>query len=305
MPPALPVVRVVADRRNAGKTWLARALIEDLTARGYAVGAVKHSHHAVPFDKPGSDTDLFAQAGATRVVFAAADGIVTRVRAPMPLADAIDELLGRVDLAIVEGFKSDRLGAELRIDPTSGLASLTSMDGRRIVDAPREDVGAFAGAIVNLFELAHDGDAMLRARLRRAAAHHGHMCAGVTLGVRMAMAGTGALGLPLPAPHHRLRVVVETARCASDAIASATGCSPGRGTLQIEDCGTMAARFIDVETGVTVRIVARDDSRELAQVLVPFAASRRHAQAVAYRTIPDELLLEVSVQVREDAARAR
>ncbi|MCC6238355.1 MAG: molybdopterin-guanine dinucleotide biosynthesis protein B, partial [Dehalococcoidia bacterium] len=187
MPPSLPVVRVVADQRNVGKTWLARALIEELTRRGHLVGAVKHSHHVLPLDKPGSDTAQFAEAGAARVVFAAADGVLTRMGAAIPLKDAVEELVGRVDLAIVEGFKSDELGATLRIEAASGLATLTSMDGHRVATAPRDDVGAFAGAIVGMFELAGGGTEVLRARLRKAAAAHGHMCPGVTLGVRMAM----------------------------------------------------------------------------------------------------------------------
>ncbi len=294
MPPTLPVVRVVADQRNVGKTWLARALIKELARRGYMVGAVKHSHHPVPLDKPGSDTALFAEAGAPLVVFAAADGVVTRRGTPLPLGDAIEELIGRVDLAIVEGFKADALGAEIRIDGESGLATLTSMDGCRVVAAPRDDIAAFADAIVAMFELASGGSEVLRTRLRKAAAAHGHMCPGVTLGVRMATVAAEALGLPLPAPHHRLQVVVETARCASDAIASATGCSAGRRNLRIEDCGAMAARFIDEQTGAGVRVVARDDSRERAVLEAPHAVSRRHAQAIAYRTLPDAALFVVT-----------
>lgn len=295
MPPALPVVRVVADCRNAGKTWLARALIEELTGRGYLVGAVKHSHHPMPLDKAGSDTERFAEAGASRVVFAAADGVVTRRNGPIPLGDAVEELVGRVDLAIVEGFKADDLGAVLHIDGVSGVATLTSMDGRRIATAPRDDVTAFADSIVGTFELASGGDELLRTRLRRAAAVHGHMCPGVTLGVRMAMAGANALGLRLPAPH-QLRVVVETARCATDAIGSVTGCSAGRRNLRVEECGAMAARFTNAATGAVVRVVVRDDSRELALAVAPDAVSTRHAQSIAYRTLPDASLLDIACQ---------
>ena len=292
MPPALPLVRVVADSRNAGKTRLARALIEELTARGYLVAAVKHSHHPVPLDKAGSDTERFAEAGASRVVFAAADGVVIRQRGPIPLSDAVAELVGRVDLAIVEGFKGDELGAVLHIDSVSGLATLTSMDGRRVTTSQRDDVLGVADALVDLFELTSDGDELLRASLRRAAAAHGHMCPGVTLGVRMAMAGANALGLSLPAPH-QLRVVVETARCATDAIGSVTGCSAGRRNLRVEECGAMAARFTNAETGASVRVVVQDAARELALILAPHAVSRRHAQSIAYRTLPDASLLDI------------
>jgi formylmethanofuran dehydrogenase subunit E len=293
MPPALPVVRVQADRRNAGKTWLASALIREFTRRGYAVGAVKHSHHPVPLDKPGADTDLFARAGATRVAFLAADGVVDRSPAPAPLAEAIKRLVGEVDVAIVEGFKADQFGARIHIDGASRQATLTSMDGRGLLSAAQHDVTAFADAIEREFELTAVGDDALRRLIRRAAATHGHLCPGVTLGVRMALAAAQHLELPLPAPHRALDVTVETARCATDAISSATGCSVGQRNLRVDERGQLAARFLDVRDGREVRVVARDESKELAQLAAPAGLSRRHAQSIAYRLMPDDLLFEV------------
>ncbi|MFN8639279.1 MAG: molybdopterin-guanine dinucleotide biosynthesis protein B [Dehalococcoidia bacterium] len=243
MPPALPVVRVQADRRNAGKTWLARALIEELTGRGYVVGAVKHSHHRLPADKPGSDTDLFAAAGARRVIFAASDGVLDCSLAPTSLAAAVEQLVGHVDLVVVEGFKSDELGARLVIDAKTDTATLTAMDGRALLTSARTDAAGFADAIELAFELAVGGDEQLGTLIRGAAAAHGHLCPGVVLGVRMAIAATRALGLPMPAPHHALDVTVETARCAADAIGAATGCSLGKRNLHLDERGRLAATF--------------------------------------------------------------
>lgn len=292
MPPDLPVVRVESDRRNAGKTWLAAALIGELTRRGYRVGAVKHSHHPTPPDKAGSDTELFARAGAARVVFDASNGVVERAPVPLSLVEAIANLRGDVDVAIVEGFRGDEVGARLHIDAVSGNAALTSMDGRHLATAGRDAATTFADAIERAFELSAAGSDELRRLVRRAAAAHGHLCPGVILGVRMTLAATCALGMPIPAPHRSLEVTVETARCAADAIASASGCSVGRGTLRLEEHGALAARFLDRSSGAAVRVAAREEARSLAAAWAPHDYTRRHAQSVAYRLMPDELLLD-------------
>jgi formylmethanofuran dehydrogenase subunit E len=296
-------VRVQADRRNAGKTWLASALIAELSRRGHRVGAVKHSHHPIPLDKPGSDTDLFAQAGAERVIFAAADGVLERGPVEGALAPVLDRLLGEVDIAIVEGFKTDDLGARLHIDGGTGRACLTSMDGRELLVASRDDATVFADAIEREFELAAGGDEVLRRLVRRAAALHGHLCPGITLGVRMALAAVSYLDVALPASHRGLDVTVDTARCAADSIGAATGCTVGRGNLRVDERGEMAARFLDVRTGREVRVVAREESKELAALWAPAGVSRRHAQAIAYRVMPDDLLFDIgsAVEVPLDA----
>jgi hypothetical protein len=220
------------------------------------------------------------------------DGVLERRGRPS-LQESLDDLLGRVDLAIVEGFKAADVGAELRIDADSRVATLTSMDGRLVTRGRRDDVERFAEAIVALFELASGGDESLRTLIRRAAAAHGHQCPGVTIGVRMALAASAALAITLPARRHELHVVMETARCAADAVASATGCSPGRRNFAIEERGAMAARFLDVRTGREARVAARDEARHAALTMVPGLPSR-HAQAIAYRLMPDAALLEVT-----------
>lgn len=49
---------------HSGKTSTAAAVIRELIKRGYSVGAVKESHHAIKTDTEGSNTDLLRQAGA-------------------------------------------------------------------------------------------------------------------------------------------------------------------------------------------------------------------------------------------------
>jgi formylmethanofuran dehydrogenase subunit E len=258
----------------------------------------------VPADKPDSDTDLFARAGASRVIFAASDGVIERTAVVPPLEAILGRLEGDADLVLVEGFAKSGHGAALRIDSTTGQAHLITMDGRALCSSRQDDVIGFADAIERAFELASGGDDVLRRLVRRAASAHGHQCPGVTLGVRMALAAARALALPLPDRGHRLSVVVETARCAADAIASATGCSVGKRTLRVEERGSLAARFFDAGSGQGVYIAVRDGARALVAQWAPAGVSPPHAQAIAYRVMPDAVLLDLRGEWDQPAATA-
>jgi len=125
-----------------------------------------------------------------------------------------------------------------------------------------------------------------------AAEHHGHMCAGQVLGLRMALYGMRLLGFADPAGKDRKRLVtfVEIDRCATDAIAIVTGCRLGKRALKFRDFGKVAATFCDLEGGRAVRVVARESSKERARELYPEIADRNQQQMQAYRRLPDEEL---------------
>jgi formylmethanofuran dehydrogenase subunit E len=176
------------------------------------------------------------------------------------------------------------------------------MDGLVLHSAPRDDVAGFADAIERAFELTAGGVEVLRSLVRRAASTHGHQCPGVTLGVRMALAAARVLDVQLPARDRQLSVTVETARCAVDAIATATGCSLGKGNLRVEERGALAAHFLHAGSGRSVYIAVRDDARALAAQWAPLAASARHAQAIAYRVMPEASLLEVRTNDEDELA---
>jgi formylmethanofuran dehydrogenase subunit E len=141
--------------------------------------------------------------------------------------------------------------------------------------------------------------------LEKAKVAHGHLCAGQILGVRMALLGLKELGIadPTGADRKRLATFVEIDRCATDAIGMVTGCRLGKRTLKFKDWGKMAATFVDLVTDRGVRVVALENSRDLARELYPHLESKSQQQMQAYRELPDKQLFRVEkVSVHVDPA---
>ena len=141
--------------------------------------------------------------------------------------------------------------------------------------------------------------------LKKAEAAHGHLCAGQILGVRMALVGLERLGIgdPRGADRKRLVTYVEIDRCATDAIALVTGCRLGKRALKFRDWGKMAATFVDLASGCGMRVVALENSRELASRFYPHLESPKLQQMQAYRELPDADLFRVErVRVAVDPA---
>lgn len=132
--------------------------------------------------------------------------------------------------------------------------------------------------------------------LAESAKVHGHLCPGQVLGVRMAMLGLRNIGVsdPRGADRKKLIVFVEIDRCATDAIQSVTGCTLGHRTLKFLDYGKMAATFVNLAGGKAVRIIAREDAREIAKQMFPDAGDKYGAQLKAYTIMPDDELFRVS-----------
>jgi formylmethanofuran dehydrogenase subunit E len=141
--------------------------------------------------------------------------------------------------------------------------------------------------------------------LQKAEAAHGHICAGQILGVRMALLGLNRLEIddPRGADRKRLVTYIEIDRCATDAIGMVTGCRLGKRTLKFRDWGKMAATFVDLTTDRGVRIIALENSRELAQELYPRIETKSARQMAAYRELrDDQLFREEWVRVAVDAS---
>jgi len=130
---------------------------------------------------------------------------------------------------------------------------------------------------------------------------HGHLCPGQMLGVRMSMLGLTKIGIEDPKGKDRksIMVFVEMDRCATDAVQSVTGCSLGHRTMKFLDYGKMAVTFLNLKTGMAVRVIAREESRQKAKKYFPEIENKYQAQLEAYKILSDDDLFEVmEVQVK-------
>jgi len=293
---ARPPEIAFVGRSGSGKTTLLERVLPRLTAAGLRVGVVKHTHHQVEWDQPGKDSWRFARAGAAAVVLATPEALLAQARREGHTTG----LLADVDLVLHEGDRGSPLDKvlvgeslqEARSNGTLGRV-IAVVGGPAAPDLPRferDDVEGVAGL---LREAAMHSLSSFEALLERSVAAHGHLCPGQVLGVRMTMRGLAELGLPVPPPPKTVIAVVETDRCAADAVASVSGCSLGRRSLKHYDLGKMAASFLDLSTGRAVRVAARDDSREAVARYSAGVEDPHDAQTEAYRLMPDEELLRV------------
>ncbi|AHI28970.1 molybdopterin-guanine dinucleotide biosynthesis protein B [Marinobacter similis] len=95
--------------KNSGKTTLASALIRELSSRGLRVNSIKHAHHGVDIDQPGTDSYQHREAGAQEVILAGGQRFAIMHELRGAAEPTMDELLARFgpcDWVVVEGFKS-------------------------------------------------------------------------------------------------------------------------------------------------------------------------------------------------------
>lgn len=100
----------VTGWKNAGKTGLMERLVAEITGRGFAVSTVKHAHHGVDVDQPGTDSHRHRVAGASEVLLASGQRVALmqelRGAPELPLGELLARL-SPVDLVLVEGFKRE------------------------------------------------------------------------------------------------------------------------------------------------------------------------------------------------------
>jgi len=98
----------LAGWSGSGKTTLITKVIPVLVKRGLKVATVKHAHHEFDLDRPGKDSWLHREAGASEVAVASSRrwAIIHELRGePEPPLSEILAKLSPADLVIVEGFK--------------------------------------------------------------------------------------------------------------------------------------------------------------------------------------------------------
>jgi formylmethanofuran dehydrogenase subunit E len=129
---------------------------------------------------------------------------------------------------------------------------------------------------------------------------HGHICAGQVIGVRMCLLALSLIGIEDPKGNDRKKIytLVEIDRCATDAIQSVTGCSLGKRSMKHLDHGVMAATFVNLESGKSVRITALEEAREHASKYCAEIENKYARQLEAYKVMPEKELFRIEhVQV--------
>jgi molybdopterin-guanine dinucleotide biosynthesis protein MobB len=105
-----PAVVGVVGRSGSGKTSLLELLISHLTARGLAVGTVKHTSHGFLADRPGKDSYRLYESGAASVALISRQQLATFTRRSddaspdVSLETALASLASGLDVVLVEGF---------------------------------------------------------------------------------------------------------------------------------------------------------------------------------------------------------
>ena len=87
--------------KNCGKTTLASALIRELSGRGLTVNSIKHAHHGVDVDQPGTDSYKHREAGAREVILAGGQRFAIMHELRGADEPTLDDLLARLCTSIL------------------------------------------------------------------------------------------------------------------------------------------------------------------------------------------------------------
>jgi molybdopterin-guanine dinucleotide biosynthesis adapter protein len=100
----------LAGWSGAGKTTLLARVIPHLLKEGLRVSVIKHAHHSFDVDVPGKDSWVHRQSGAAEVLVSSGKrwALMHELRgAAEPRLPELLKKMARVDLVVVEGFKSE------------------------------------------------------------------------------------------------------------------------------------------------------------------------------------------------------
>jgi molybdopterin-guanine dinucleotide biosynthesis adapter protein len=100
----------LAGWSGAGKTTLLTRIIPHLLKEGLSVSVIKHAHHDFDVDVPGKDSWRHRHAGAEEVMVSSAKrwALMHELRGVRePRLPELLAKMARVDLVVVEGYKSD------------------------------------------------------------------------------------------------------------------------------------------------------------------------------------------------------
>jgi molybdopterin-guanine dinucleotide biosynthesis protein B len=142
-----PVVSIVG-KSSTGKTTFLEKLIREITARGYKVATIKHSHHSISFDNPKKDSYRHSQAGAAITMVSSTTSF--QIIKQLPREFTVDELARNLneeyDLVLTEGFsRGDAPKVEVHRKEAGPLLEVASNLFAIATDEPLDtDVRQFA-----------------------------------------------------------------------------------------------------------------------------------------------------------------
>jgi formylmethanofuran dehydrogenase subunit E len=129
--------------------------------------------------------------------------------------------------------------------------------------------------------------------LQKSASDHSHLCPRQVLGVRMGLAGLGALGEEAPINAKTMLIIIETGGCFADGIRVATGATVGHRTLRVEDVGKIAATFTCLKDNKSLRLAPKSDVRMRALEYAPEEKRHYFAQLKGYQIMPVQELFNI------------
>jgi molybdopterin-guanine dinucleotide biosynthesis protein B len=97
----------VTGWKNAGKTTLVERLVAEFVRRGWRVATIKHAHHTVDIDQPGTDSWRHRAAGANEVALVGGQRFAIMREQAEPTLGEVLPRLAPADLVLIEGFKGD------------------------------------------------------------------------------------------------------------------------------------------------------------------------------------------------------
>ena len=135
-----PFVFGVTGWKNAGKTTLTERLVAEFVRRGWKVATIKHAHHAVDIDRPGTDSFRHRAAGATEVALVGGQRYaIMREQADPPLEEVLARL-APADIVLIEGYKREpHPKIEVRAGDMPSLAANDSAIAAIAADAKPAD----------------------------------------------------------------------------------------------------------------------------------------------------------------------
>ena len=102
---------------------------------------------------------------------------------------------------------------------------------------------------------------------KKAAAFHGHVCGGLTIGYKAALYAIELLNLTF-SDDEEVVCISENDACGCDAIQVILGCSIGKGNLLFHMTGKQAFSFFNRKSGKSVRLVLKEKPAGMTNVIV-------------------------------------